>query len=95
MGAAYGKDITLEQVAERVCLSPAYFSKVFKRETGQGFAEYLTEIRIAAAKKYLAETRESVKNIAALVGYQDEKYFSKVFKKTVGIKPTVYRSLYA
>ena len=95
MDAAYGKDITLEQVAERVCLSPAYFSKVFKQETGQGFAEYLTEIRIAAAKRYLAETRESVKNIAALVGYQDEKYFSKVFKKTVGIKPTVYRSLYA
>ena len=95
MDAAYGKDITLEQVAERVGLSPAYFSKVFKQETGQGFAEYLTQLRIAAAKKYLAETRESVKSIAALVGYQDEKYFSKVFKKAVGIKPTVYRSLYA
>ena len=53
------------------------------------------QLRIAAAKKYLAETRESVKSIAALVGYQDEKYFSKVFKKAVGIKPTVYRSLYA
>ena len=95
MDAAFGKDITLEQVAERVGLSPAYFSKVFKQETGQGFAEYLMQLRIAAAKKYLAETRESVKSIAALVGYQDEKYFSKVFKKAVGIKPTVYRSLYA
>lgn len=43
----------------------------------------------------LAQTRDPIKTIATRVGYQDEKYFSRVFKKTVGIKPTVYRSLYS
>lgn len=93
--SAYATDITLEVVAERVGLSPAYFSKVFKQETGMGFAEYLTNVRMNVAKKKLVESRESIKVIAVEVGYTGEKYFSKVFKKVVGIKPTIYRNLYS
>ena len=60
-----------------------------------GFAEYLTNVRMNVAKKKLVESRESIKVIAVEVGYTGEKYFSKVFKKVVGIKPTIYRNLYS
>lgn len=90
----FAKPITLEMIAEMVGLSPTYFSKLFKTEVGKGFAEYLIDLRIEKSKKMLAETTDSVKTIAVNVGYMDDKYFSKLFKKNLGIKPTDYRKLY-
>ena len=91
----YAKPISLEDVAEHVDLSPAYFSKIFKSEMGKGYAEYVSGLRIEKSKKLLAETKESVKSIAISVGYPDQKYYSKLFKKITGIKPSEYRKLYS
>jgi len=91
----YSNPISLEDVAAYVELSPAYFSKIFKSEMGKGYAEYISGLRIDKSKKLLAETKESVKSIAISVGYPDQKYYSKLFKKMTGIKPSEYRKLYS
>ena len=89
-----GKQISLQEVAELLHFSPAYFSSYFKENTGTGFAEYVIEARIEKAMGYLRESDETVAEIAERVGYADAKHFSKVFKRTAGIKPTEYRSFY-
>lgn len=91
----YAEAITLEDIARYVCLSPTYFSSLFKTETGQGFLSYLQNMRIDRAKQLLRETSVSIGDIAKMVGYADVKYFSKLFMKETGIKPSVYRKFYA
>jgi len=89
------KTLTLEDVAGQVDLSPTYFSKLFKKEVGQNFLEYVTDIKLAQSKELLRNTNDTVAQIAYKVGYTDEKYFSKLFKKINGIKPTEFRRLYS
>lgn len=91
----YAESISLESMAERNHLSPAYFSKLFKTTMGVTFVEYVTRVRMEEAKKRLIESRDSIKEIAWQVGYQDDKHFLKTFKKQVGISPKEYRKLYA
>ena len=92
INAQFQKDISLDEVSREVNVSPYYFSKLFKEETGQNFIEYLTEIRIARAKELLSQGNEtSMKEICLSCGYQDPNYFSRIFKKTVGQTPTEYR----
>lgn len=90
----YGKPISMENTAEAAGVSTGYLSKLFKRELDIGFNEYLTQIRLEKSQELLADTTMSVKEIALTVGYPDEKYYSRLFKKTTGIKPTDYRKLY-
>lgn len=85
-------DISLEEIARRVEISPFYFSKLFKEETGANFIDYLTMARIERAKGYLRDEARSVKEISAAAGYGDPNYFSKLFKKVVGLTPTEFRS---
>ena len=73
-------------------ISPFYFSKLFKEETGANFIDYLTMARIERAKGFLRDKARSVKEISAAAGYADANYFSKLFKKVVGLTPTEYRS---
>ncbi len=87
----YQKDISLDEVSEHVDISPYYFSKIFKTETGQNFIEYLTMIRMDKAKELLRESDLSMKEICAEVGYSDPNYFSRTFKKNVGQTPTEYK----
>ncbi|MGB4659884.1 MAG: response regulator [Mobilitalea sp.] len=87
----FSKDISLDDVSRIVDISPYYFSKLFKEETGENFIEYLTNIRIEKAKKLLQNRDISIKNICADTGYSDPNYFSRIFKKQVGITPTEYR----
>lgn len=87
----YFKDITLEDVSIEVSVSPHYFSKLFKSETGENFIDYLTSVRISKAKAKLEEGKESVKEICYQVGYSDPNYFSRIFKKIVGITPTEFK----
>jgi two-component system, response regulator YesN len=89
----YNKNITLEDVAGAVNVSPTYFSKVFKEEVGSTFIDYLTMLRIKKAKQLIAEGRLSNKEICNIIGYSDPNYFSRVFKKTVGATPTEYQFL--
>ncbi len=87
----FNKDISLDEVSREVDISPYYFSKIFKDSTGKNFIEYLTEIRIERAKELLTSSNHSMKEICASVGYSDPNYFSRAFKKNVGITPTEYK----
>lgn len=87
----FHKDITLEDVSKEVNLSPYYFSKLFKAEIGENFIDYLTRVRINKAKELLNNKDLSIKEICFTIGYSDPNYFSRNFKKIVGITPTEYR----
>lgn len=91
----YGTQISLEDVALACNVSGNYLSRLFKDEMGIGFHDFLTQVRLEESEKLLAETNLTIKEIALLVGYLDEKYYSKLFKKTTGIKPTEYRRIYS
>jgi two component transcriptional regulator, AraC family len=91
----YKEPLTLEEVAERVGLSPIYFSTLFKKIESLNYIDYLTQVRMDAAKDLLRTTKSNIVNIAEEVGYTDEKYFRKLFKKYNGIKPTEYRKLHS
>ena len=88
----YSRDISLDDISRQVNISPYYFSKIFKEETGEGFVEYLTGIRIERAKELLTTTEYSMKEICSMVGYADPNYFSRSFKKKVGVTPTEYKA---
>ncbi len=90
----YMNQISQEDVARAGNVSPTYLSRLFKDEMKIGFNEYLTKVRLEESKKLLSETNYSIKEISVMVGYPDEKYYSKLFKKITGIKPTEYRKLY-
>lgn len=87
----FDKDISLDDVSRNVNISPYYFSKIFKEETGQNFIEYLTNIRIEKAKELLISSEYSMKEICLMCGYSDPNYFSRSFKKNVGVTPTEYK----
>lgn len=88
----YARNISMASVAEVVNLSGVYFSVLFKKEVGTNFVDYLNQYRIDMAKKLLKDVRYNVNEVAGLVGFSDARYFSKMFKKNVGVKPTEYRS---
>ncbi|AOT72706.1 response regulator [Geosporobacter ferrireducens] len=87
----YHKGITLEDVAKHVGLSPFYLSKLFKKQVGINFIEYVTKKKIEKAKDLLIHTNMPVINIALELGFHEPNYFSKVFKKVEGITPSQYR----
>ena len=90
----YAENITLEEVCEQVGFSVAYFSALFKKETGEGFAKYLTRVRMEEAKNLLRETGLPVAEICEKVGYNDRKHFTHTFHKIAGVNPAEYRKLY-
>lgn len=85
------RPITLEDTARSVFLSPFYLSHSLKDELGITFIEYLTRVRMEEAKKLLSDKSLSMQAVAEAVGYDDASYFSKVFKKNVGVTPNKYR----
>lgn len=88
----YMRDISMQDVAEAMNYSDAYFCKLFKQCFQMNFTTYLTEVRMAEAKRLLAIPTNQIKSIGEMVGYSDSNYFAKVFKRTVGITPTEYRT---
>ena len=90
----YSEPITQEEVSSAVGLSPAYFSVLFKKTEGEGFARYLINVRMEQAKILLRESNSPVSEICRLVGYNDVKHFTHTFEKAAGVKPAVYRKLY-
>ena len=87
----YIYDITMQEAAEEMGYSDAYFSKLFKQYFNQNFTAYLTEYRIKKAKELLGNTNNSIKDISRMVGYTDSNYFAKIFKRIVGEIPSKYR----
>ncbi len=90
----YREALRLEDVSSAVGFNATYFSTLFKKETGQNFVDYLTELRINKAKELLSGDDLSVQDVAEMVGYRDLKYFSKLFKKVTGVSPSDYKKLY-
>lgn len=89
--SGYGSDLSLQQVADSVGLSPNYLSGLFKKEVNANFTEYLTEVRIERAKELLLDTYLKTYEIAESVGYRENAYFCKTFKKVTGKTPGDFR----
>lgn len=87
----FDSPITLQETAGYVDLNPSYFSTLFKQSCGLSFKEYLNYIRIEESKKLLTSTDRSILDIAIDIGFEDQSYFTKVFKKYTGLTPKQYR----
>lgn len=87
----YNQSLTLESLAKLFHFHPSYLSSYFSKHTKLGVNEYLHQVRITHAKELLKNDRLSVSSISEKVGYSDPSYFTKVFKKIVGISPRIYR----
>jgi two-component system, response regulator YesN len=88
----YMEDISLEKLSKMFFLTREHISRTFKKETDMTLSKFVTNLRIRQAKSWLENTEESTYSIAIMLGYQDEKYFSKLFKKVTGKTPFEYRS---
>ena len=82
--------ITLEEISGYVGVTPQHFSKVFKKELGINYIEWLTNYRMDIAKELLVAGKGAIKEICYQVGYSDPNYFSRIFKKVVGVTPKEY-----
>ena len=87
----FNEDITLNDIAENVYLSPVYVSRLIKEQTGKNFVTLMMEFRIERAVNLLQHTELYVYEIAEQVGYDNLKYFYKVFRKVTGKSPNDYR----
>ena len=91
MSNNFMEKIILEDVASEIFLSSAYFSRIFKEQTGYNFSQYLNKLRIEKSKSLLRNSGIPLVDIDGMVGYEDQSYFSKVFKKITGSSPGKYR----
>ena len=87
----YMEAIGLQDVAQCCNVSPEYLSRIFKEETGVKFVDFLANFRISVGKRMLATGNYKVSEVAEAVGFNDQKYFQKVFKKICGISPAEYK----
>lgn len=87
----YNRKITLEEVARHSGYSPAYFSRIFAEEIGMSFKEYVNDLRIERSKELLLAEELPILEIGSLVGFNDQSYFCKIFKRATGVSPDVFR----
>nr|WP_295970800.1 response regulator [uncultured Bacillus sp.] len=87
----FTKDLKLQEAADLVHLNPQYFSRLFKKETGLTFTEYVSKLRIGRAKRLLLDSELPIYRIASDLGFSDAAYFSKVFLKYEKQSPIAYR----
>ncbi|WP_394923170.1 response regulator [uncultured Robinsoniella sp.] len=87
----YSEKYTLSGLALKYHISEAYLSTVFKKRTGISLTAYIMQIKVERAKELMMTTQGKIWDIAAQVGYPDQHYFTKVFKKVTGESPTEYK----
>lgn len=87
----YTRKVTLEEVAKAAFLSPTYFSKIFKQEMGCSFNTYLNRLRVDKSKQLLLQSDLQLVDIANALGFEDQSYFTKVFKRITGESPNQFR----
>ena len=86
------QNLNLPNVAELFHFNPNYFSQYFSKHVGKGFIDYLTQARIDLAKSLLVEKDLKISEVALRCGFDSAEYFSRVFKKNVGLSPSQYAS---
>ena len=89
----YAENISLEEIADKLDITPEYLSTLFNREVGINFSGFLRDFRLSHAKRLLKGTDKKVYEIAQEVGYPDSKYFNRVFKENVGVSPREFRQI--
>ncbi len=87
----FAENISLNSLAEQFFLHPNYLSRLFKEKTGENFIEYLTEVRMEKVKELLKNSDRKIVEICEMTGYDNPRYFSKVFKQYTGMTPKEYR----
>ncbi|MFC0471243.1 response regulator [Halalkalibacter kiskunsagensis] len=87
----YREKITIKEISEMVYMNPTYFCQYFKKQTGQTVLDYITDLRLKKAKEMLQETELKVTEISSLLGYQDTKYFSRLFKQKWNRSPSEFK----
>lgn len=90
--ANYDRKITLDDIASCVYLSRSYVSSMFKEEMGEGLFAYLNRVRVEKSKVLLLNESVSLANVGGLCGFEDQSYFTKVFKGIVGVSPKKFRA---
>ncbi|HZG86701.1 helix-turn-helix domain-containing protein [Paenibacillus sp.] len=88
-----GEDLSLVQCAEMIGVSPSYLSRLFKKEMGMNFLEYVVECKVSEAKRLLRETERSISEIALAVGYS-ERNLNRIFQRHIQLSPGNYRAKY-
>ena len=88
----YTRKLSLKEIADIAGLSPPYFSTIFKEEMGENLSKYLNRLRVEKASRYLLETTMSLSEIAANCCFEDQSWFSKIFKAYTGVSPGKYRN---
>ncbi|MGM9677567.1 MAG: helix-turn-helix domain-containing protein [Butyricicoccus sp.] len=88
--AHYAEELTLPALAEQLHLTPGYLSTLMKRELGMTFSEYVLHVRMEHAKELLEQENLRIYEVAIRVGYSNQYYFNKLFKRTYGISPGQY-----
>jgi AraC-like DNA-binding protein/ligand-binding sensor protein len=87
----YTRKISLQEISAAAGLSAPYFSTIFKEEMGENLSSYLNRLRVEKARHMLAETDLTLSEIASACGFEDQSWFSKIFKSFTGISPGKYR----
>lgn len=88
----YNEDLSVDQLADYVCLAPSYLSHIFKKETGENLGKFIKRVRMEKAKDMLENSYEKIVTISVAVGYQNVSYFCQSFREYFGISPQKYRS---
>lgn len=89
----YARKITLDEIAENAHISPAYLSRIFKKETGSSMVDFLNQVRIEKSKELLADQNVRLIEVALQCGFESQSYFNRMFKQVCGITPQKYRKL--
>ncbi|WP_066250928.1 response regulator transcription factor [Neobacillus drentensis] len=92
--ANFDRDVKLQEISEHFYISREYISRKFKQEFNVNISDYIVKFRLKKAKSLLKNSQLKIYEIANMIGYQDDKYFRKVFKKVEGITPNEYREVH-
>jgi len=87
----YSRKLPLEEVADFAGYSPAYFSRIFREDTGMAYSDYLNILRVEKGKSLLHSTKLKMTEISAMLGFSDQSHFTRTFKKITGVTPDLYR----
>ncbi|MDO5022240.1 MAG: response regulator [Eubacteriales bacterium] len=87
----FSQNITLDLLAENFFISPVYLSRLFKKKTGENYIRYLTKLRLNKAQTLLITTKMKVSDVACMIGYDNPRYFARLFKEHYGMNPQEYR----